>query len=70
MKGGWVKPTCCSMVVNTLQALFTLLSIMGDKQDANAFWLPQQFRHTLNTDFFAIKDTDHFYDFVNNTLGT
>ena len=67
--GGWLPPTCCSMVVNVIQFMLTISSIMMYKSDANAFWLPQMIREDLTLEFNNVKDEATFWDFTQNTLG-
>ena len=52
--GGWIPPTCCSMLVNVIQLQLTYTSIMLTKGNVQMFWLPELVRNDLETKFKAI----------------
>jgi len=67
--GGWIIPTCCSLLVNFIQWQLTYNSIMLYKADTSAFWLPELVRSDLETHFRAIQDVNQFWDFAGNKIG-
>ena len=67
--GGWIAPTCCSMLVNIIQWLLTYQSIMLYKGDNSAFWLPELVRGDLELEFKKIQDVNHFWHFTENVIG-
>ena len=52
--GGWIPPTCCSMLVNIIQLQLTYISIMLTKGNVQMFWLPELVRNDLEIKFKAI----------------
>jgi len=42
--GNWMMPTCCSMLVNVVQWLLTLTSVMHQKNSWCVYWLPEMVR--------------------------
>jgi hypothetical protein len=38
--GGWNLPTCCSLFVNFIQFCLTLTTILLNKGDSSAYWIP------------------------------
>jgi hypothetical protein len=49
--GSWIRPSCCSMVVNVLMFYLTLQSIMLHKGDLQMYWLPDILKYELAYDF-------------------
>lgn len=52
--GGWLPPTCCSMLVNFIQFLLTQISIDLMKGNPQMFWLPELLRNDLELKFKSI----------------
>ena len=62
--GGWTPPTCCSLLINILQWFFTYKSVLLNKGDRNAYWLPELIRADLSGDFYAVQDQNDFWKFM------
>jgi hypothetical protein len=52
--GGWIPPTCCSLLINFIQWYLTFSSVIYNKGDGAAFWLPELIRKDLELDFKKI----------------
>ena len=50
-RGGWIPPTCCSLLINFIPWQLTFASIMGAKGQIQAFWLPELVRNDLTQHF-------------------
>jgi hypothetical protein len=42
--GGWIPPSCCSLLINFIQWQLTYSSVMLNKGDGGMFWLPELIR--------------------------
>jgi hypothetical protein len=52
--GGWIPPTCCSLLINFIQWYLTFSSVLYNKGDGGAFWLPELIRSDLDGPFKQI----------------
>lgn len=66
--GGWIAPTCCSLLINFIQWFLTFRSVTFNKGDGAAFWLPELVRMDLEPDFKRIQDVSTFWKFIEKNL--
>ena len=66
--GGWIPPTCCSLLINFIQWYLTFSSVLYNKGDGGAFWLPELIRSDLDGPFKQIQDVSTFWKFIENDL--
>jgi hypothetical protein len=66
--GGWIPPTCCSLLINFIQWYLTFKSVTYNKGDGAAFWLPELVRQDLEKEFKNIQDVITFWHFIENNL--
>jgi len=65
--GGWIPPSCCSLLINFLQWFFTYRSVLLNKGDRNAFWLPELIRLDLK-EFYTVKNEADFWNFMDKNF--
>lgn len=67
--GGFVKPTCCSLLINFLQALVTINSLLATKGNVQMYWVPEKARQELEADFKSVQDIEQFWSFIKESIG-
>ena len=68
--GSYKVPTCCSVLVNLLQFILTVSSVLIQKGDPAAFWQPAIYSQgVMKTNFYAVQDVDQFWRFLEHDIG-